>query len=361
MLKHNNSKIRTNFFVFAIALSSLFSCNKGNNNQMKYEKLVKTFEVKSVSEENVKYFSGVMEEAEAVNLAFRVAGPIKKIYIKEGAYVKKGELLAEMDNRDYELQKDAIEAKVKQLRKEYKRIAELNKRKSVADNDFEKMKAGKEMAEAKLKNALDQLEDTKLYAPFSGYISEVFFESGELVNLGMPVAKIIDIEQLKVEINVPVSLFIRQDEILEINCTQEAIPDKVFPLSLYANNIKANSNGLYKFYLNYKPEKNSKLSPGMNVLVSIKFKKETSQSLKIPMSAIFEKNGKSYIWIVEEETTVKSRKIQTNHFIDKGYVGITKGLKIGEKVVISGIHLLKENEKVKCLPPESKTNVGNIL
>lgn len=360
MLNHHNSRIRTIFFVFVTALFSTLSCKQTNNNQANYEKLVKTFEVKSVSEDNEKYFSGVMEEAEAVNLAFRVAGPIKKVYVKEGDYVKKGTLLAKMDNRDYELQKNAIEAKVKQLRKEYKRIAELNKRKSVADNDFEKMKAGKEMAEAKLKNALDQLEDTKLYAPFSGYISEVFFESGELVNLGMPVAKIIDIEQLKVEINVPVSLFIKQDEIIEISCTQEAIPDKVFPLRLYANNIKANSNGLYSFYLHYEPEKNSKLSPGMNVLVSIKFKKHTSQFFKIPMSAIFEKNDSSFVWIIENET-VKARNIATNHSPNNGYVGVTKGLKIGEKIVISGIHLLKEDDKVKCLAPKSKTNIGNIL
>jgi RND family efflux transporter MFP subunit len=182
-----------------------------------------------------------------VNLAFRVAGPIQKIYVKEGDFVKKDQLIAEMDTRDYIMQKQAVEAQVTQLRGEYERIAELNKRKSVADNDFEKMKAGKKMAEAQLKHANDQLNDTKLYASFSGYITKVMFKNGELVNHGTPIASLIDVSMLKIEINVPASMYINKNQIIKIECTQDEIKNTSFPLTLFANNIKANNNGLYKF------------------------------------------------------------------------------------------------------------------
>ncbi len=161
-----------NFTAVIIYLILLVSCSfKNRRNTNDHIRLVKTTRVVKTASETIKQYPGIVEEAEEVNLAFRVAGPIQRIAVKEGDFVKRGQLIAQMDARDYEVQKNAIEVQVQQLQGEYKRIEELKNRKSVADNDYEKMLAGKEMAEAKLKNASDQLNDTKLYAPFSGYIT----------------------------------------------------------------------------------------------------------------------------------------------------------------------------------------------
>ncbi|MEZ5070993.1 MAG: efflux RND transporter periplasmic adaptor subunit [Bacteroidales bacterium] len=128
----------------------------------------------------------MIREAGEMKLSFRVAGPVPRVYVREGEYVKQGQVIAEMDPRDYELQKAAVEAQVEQLRSEYGRIEELWKRSSVAENDYEKMKAGVEMAESKLRNASDQLQDTRLLAPFSGYIARVHIREGDVVNYGTP-------------------------------------------------------------------------------------------------------------------------------------------------------------------------------
>ncbi len=243
--KKNVSKI---IFLF-MGLIIVASCGRIKNEINADLKLVKTAQVKQIPIVMQKQFPGVVEENEEVNLAFRVAGPIKKIYVQEGDYIKKGQLVAEMDSRDYEVQKNAIEAQANQIESEYQRVEELNSRKSVADNDYEKMKAGKEMIDAKLKNANDQLNDTKLYAPFSGYITKVNFKEGELVNHGTPIASLIDVSILKVEIDVPASMLLIKNKITSIECFQEDIPDKSFPLKLVASNVKANNNGLYRFYL----------------------------------------------------------------------------------------------------------------
>lgn len=344
-------------FFFILLLSS---CHRNGNNKQAYSKLVKSLTVKEKSSVNQKQFAGIIEESEEVNLAFRVAGPIQKIHVKEGDYVRKRQLVATMDSRDYEVQRQALETQVEQLRSEYERIAELNKRKSIADNDYEKMKAGKEMAETKLKNAIDQLNDTKLYAPFSGYITKVMFEDGELVNHGTPIASLVDVSMLKVEINVPASMYINKNNITEIYCTQEDIPGKKFPLKMYANNIKANSNGLYKFYLYYKPDKKSSLLPGMNVSVVIEYSLENSQTLHVPLSAIFENENQSYVWVIENEK-VHAVKVETNSLPENGMIGVSEGLQGGEQIVIGGLNLLQEGESVKVMPKASETNVGNIL
>lgn len=346
-------------FVF-MGLIMIVSCNRTDDNGSTNLKLVKTAEVKQIPVIMNKQYPGIVEENEEVNLAFRVAGPIKGIYVKEGDYVKKGELIAEMDSRDYEVQKKAIEAQADQVESEYQRVEELNSRKSVADNDFEKMKAGKEMIEAKLKNANDQLNDTKLYAPFSGYITKVNFKEGELVNHGTPIASLIDVNVLKVEIDVPASMFLMKDKIISINCYQEDISDKSFPLTLVANNIKANNNGLYRFYLQYTPSGNTELVPGMNISVNISYKARETDLLSIPINAVFEIDNKSYVWLVKD-SIVNKQLVETNSMINNGKIGIVSGLQEDQKVVVGGLHLLNDNEVVKLVPQESKTNIGNLL
>ncbi|HYW94407.1 MAG TPA: efflux RND transporter periplasmic adaptor subunit [Bacteroidales bacterium] len=344
-----------------LVIMMLGACSRNVSDSTEYQKLVKTAQAEQVSPVKNKNFPGVMEEADEINLAFRVAGPIDKILVKEGQHVKKGQLIAEMDTRDYLIQVNTIETQVNQLQSEYDRIAELHRRKSVSDNDYEKMKAGKEMAEAKLKNARDQLKDTKLYSPFSGYITKVMFEDGEMVNHGTPIAKLIDISALKVDVEVPASLYLHKDKITGIDCTQDNLPADTFRLRLTGNNIKANSNGLYKFYLYYDPEPGSKLLPGMNVLVRISYMPEYSRLISIPASALFEKDGNSHVYVLDDSSRVNMRQVRTNNTIKDGNVSIIEGLEAGDEVVIGGLDLLHQGEKVKVMAPKSKTNIGNLL
>ena len=354
--KKDAGKITFLFFGLII----IASCSRNMNEKNTSLKFVKTAKVKQIPVIMKKQFPGVIEEKEEVNLAFRVAGPIQKIYVKEGDFVKKGQIVALMDTRDYEIQQNAVEAQANQIKSEYKRVEELNSRKSVADNDYEKMKAGKEMIEAKLKNANDQLNDTKLYAPFSGYITKVNFKEGELVNHGTPIASLIDVSLLKVDIDVPASILLMKDKITKIECFQEDIPDKTFPLTIMANNVKANNNGLYKFYLQHKPTTKTDLVPGMNVSVSISYKARETEILSIPLNAVFEEEGKSYVWIVND-TVVNKQLVETCNVVRQGEIGITSGLKENQEIVVGGLNLLKENETVKVIPPASETNIGNLL
>jgi len=345
----------------AVILAVLSSCGSGNGKDSDtYVKLVKTARVQQDSLVEQKQFPATVEENQKINLAFRVAGPIKKIHVREGDYVKKGQLIAEMDARDYEVQKAAAQAQVEQLRSEYARVQQLHRRNSVADNDYEKMKAGKEMAEAKLENVNDQLNDTRLYAPFSGYVAEVMFDDGALVNHGTPIATMIDVSKLRVEINVPSSMFLKRDAITKIECTQDDIPGKTFALTLDNYNIKANNNGLYAIYLHHQPDANSPLAPGMNVSVKIYYTTPFNSLLSLPANAVFEKENESYVWLVEDNT-VRSKKIVLSKQIRDGNLQVSAGLKAGDQVVIGGLNLLKENDTVEIVAPVSKSNVGNLL
>ncbi|GAP68134.1 RND family efflux transporter, MFP subunit [Bacteroidales bacterium 6E] len=306
--------------------------------------------------------TGTIREAAEMNLAFRVAGPIKRILVKEGDHVREGELVAEIDPRDYEIQQAVYQAQYDQVKAEFERLTELNSRKSVADNDYEKAVSGEKMLRMKLKNAEDQLRDTKLYAPFSGYIQTVKYEEGELVNTGMTIAALINVKSFLVEVDLPMALFIQKDSFSDFSCTQPLVSDSVFPLRLAGYRMKANNSQLYRATFSLDPGQDRRLAPGMPVTVTIHIKNQDDQTLSIPLKALCHEGDKSFVWLFDpSSTTVKKQEVETGEMAGNGQIRIQSGLSATDEIVVSGIQVMQEGMKVERIEPASETNVGGLL
>ena len=117
-------------------------------------------------------YPGKIKAASDVQLAFRVAGPILRFNAEVGEFVKKGEVLAEIDPRDYRLQYEATKAEYTQVTEESDRVIELYHRKSVPVNDYDKAVAAKQRIASLYHANLIALNDTKLKAPFDGYVQK---------------------------------------------------------------------------------------------------------------------------------------------------------------------------------------------
>lgn len=337
-------------------------CNSKISENIEIIRKVKVSQVESTSVELTKEYSGIINEAEEVNLAFRVAGKIQKINFKEGEFVKKGELIAELDPRDYQVQVSVAKAQYDQVSAEAARVQELYSRKSVAQNDNDKAIAGEKMTSAQLKHAIDQLNDTKLYAPFSGYIQTLNYDNGEMLNIGLTFGTIINVDYYSIDVNIPASLFIDKNNFTSFSCQQSMVSDDWYPLELISYNKKANSNQLYKLHFRLDPKVNKKLAPGMDVKVNIVYNSNVETSVQIPLSSVFNINGKSFVWVYDKSNqTVQSREIRTGSLNGNGYVRVVNGLLKGESIIVSGVNILKENQKVEPIKEVSKTNVGGLL
>jgi RND family efflux transporter MFP subunit len=347
------------FLVFCLLL--LAGCPGRDNNQSEMIRKVKIEPVMQADTLLVKHFPGLIKEANEVNLAFRVAGPIEKIFVKEGDYVKAGQVVSQLDIRDYTVQLEAAQAQYDQVKAEADRVIELHNRQSIAGNDYDKAVSGLKMVTAQLKNAKDQLNDTKLRAPVSGYIHKVNFLEKELVDAGMPVASLIDVGHYQVEVEIPVSLYVKRDGIVSFSAVQPAVSDEPFPLQLFSVSKKASNNQLYKLQLGLNPASHPKLAPGMDVQVTIVCINDTDQLACVPLNALFNEGGKSFVWIYQSDSTVKKREIVTGKLTGDGRISIIRGVEVDEQVVVSGVNLLKEDEKVEPLASFSETNVGGLL
>lgn len=342
--------------------ASFFSC-RHNTPTLEIAQLVKTTTVDLHKGDFAVTYPGILKAASDVKLSFRVAGPIHKIWVKEGQYVKRGTLLAQLDPRDYSLQYQAAAAEYKQVKGETDRIIELYKTNSVSENDYDKAVAAQKQAWALYHARLNALEDTKLKAPFSGYIQKKYFDSFEIVNQGIPVLSMIDDDYLEVDVDIPANDFIRSADFLDYQMKVDVYPDTLFALEYMEINQKANFNQLFQARFRLKRNEGLLLAPGMSASVTIHYKPASERLSVIPISALVQEEGRSFVWLIDKrgQNVVRKSPVEVYQVLKDGTVIVSARLQAGDVIVSAGVNSLKEGQKVRILPPPSASNVGHLL
>jgi len=307
-------------------------------------------------------YPGKIKPATEVNLAFRVAGPILRFPVQEGQFVKKGQLIAQIDPRDYKIQLAASQAKYDQVKAQADRVKELYKRNSVTPNDYDKAISGLKQITAKLNADRNALNDTRLVAPFDGYVQKKFYDNHETVDAGYPIISFLNTSHFEVDADIPATDYIRQNQFAGFSCTVDVYPNQPIPLKLLEIVPKSNMNQLYQTRFRLEPPKDLHVAAGMNVNITINYLTGNQDLVFVPVTAVFDRNGKSMVWIYSPKTNqIKPREVTTQSVRSNGTMEISSGLKAGELIVTAGVHSLKEGQKVKPLAPVSKTNVGGLL
>ena len=308
-------------------------------------------------------FPGRIKAGDDINLSFRIAGPIASINVSAGNIVKKGQVLAQIDQRDYEIQLAATKAEYSQVKDEANRVIALYKRDVVTEKDYYKAVHGLEQITAKYDAHKNALADTRLTAPYDGYVQKTYYSARETVGAGMPVVSMIGTSTMEVEINIPSNVYAKRDEIESFVCTSDIYPGKEYPLEMAGMNRKANLNELYTVYLNLKtPKDYPPLTPGMNVKVEVKYKSTIEDRYLVPINALISGKTGSSVWVYNADSgTISKREITTDGINNRGCAIVLSGLKSGEVVVSAGARALEEGQKVNPIKAQSATNTGGIL
>ncbi len=352
----------SHYFLCLIGIVLFFSACRSSESTGKQVMMVKAEVVCSHQGELQITYPGRIKAAAEVDLAFRVAGPILRAPAEIGRFVRKGTVLAEIDPRDYEIQLKATEAEYKQIKAEAERVIELYNRKSVPVNDYDKAVSGLQQISAKYAAHMNAFRDTRLLAPFDGYIQNKYFDANETVAAGIPVISMINTNYFEVEIDIPSIDYVRQDLFRKFSCVADVFPGEIFPLELIDIAKKANLNQLYRVRLRLKPDTRVTLAAGMSVNVVIDYGVDGTALMEVPLEAIFEEKGNPAVWIYRPETkSVERRNVQIRQILKNGKVVIDQGLEEGEMVVTAGVHKLKEGMKAELLKPVSATNIGGLL
>jgi RND family efflux transporter MFP subunit len=322
---------------------------------------VKLLRVQSSETIPVSLYPGRTQASETAHIAFKVSGTIERIPVRAGDHVRRGQLIAQMDDRDYRLQFAATEAEYQQVKAEAERVIALYNDQGTSANNYDKARYGLEQITAKYNNHKNQLADTRITAPFDGYVQEVIFDEHETVSAGMPVLTLFRAGGTEVVINLPASEYQRREEFDAYTCTFDVLPGKEFPLLLRSIASKANANQLYETRLQLSGEY-PEITPGMTAMVTIHYRQQQGASVSVPTRAISNDSNGAYVFVFDAATnTVHRRPVTVSALHTDGSVEISDGLAVGEQVVTVGVRHLDDGQRVRPWQEASETNVGGML
>lgn len=298
-------------------------------------------------------FPGRARANEEVDLGFEVGGVLIERPVDKGDQVKKGQLLARLDPRDFENELAAASAERKRAKAYRDRIAEALKARAVARQDLTDAEARLQEAIAREEIKRKALEDSHIYAPYDGVIAFTYFDEFKRVRAKEKVLRLLDISKIKFTVDLPESLISYVPYVTKVWIVYDVFPDRKIPASIKEVGTEASeTTRTYPVTLIMDQPEDIKILPGMAGKCSGETEEPpiaSRQGIEIPLAAIFtpETEMQDYVWVVNESTkTVHRRKVKTGALTIGGII-INEGLKLDELVVTAGVHYLKEGQKVQ--------------
>jgi len=318
---------------------------------------VKVMEVSNVYDYQLKDFSAVTQETQESQISFRVSGPLIKLLVDEGQKINKGQLIAEIDPRDFEINLMAKKAKYEQTKATKDRFEVLYKKDAVSKNELDLRVANFLQAKSNYEDAKNALTDTKLRAQFSGFIDKKFVENFDQVNAGQVIVTMIDISVIEVKFYIPENIAVQFRKFSAAKARFDVYPGVEFNTTLKEMGKKAESEGFpVTLYLDHKNVKDAEyiFGPGMSCVVNLVLKekplKEEASIVYVPFESIFSAGNEELpsVWIVDKSSmTVSKKNISVGEMVLQDYVQVLSGLNSGEVIVTAGVSQLQEAQKIK--------------
>ena len=288
--------------------------------------------------------NGVFEPSQELKLMAETGGAIVKINKRKGDFVKKGDVILQVDDRLIQSEYTIVKLNRDQAEKDMKRFENLASTDAVTQKQLEEYQKAFKIYDAQFSALQKRLDDTRISAPISGYINQEYFEMGALVSTGMPIVDIINSSPLKLTVKVSESEVssIKKGDQVSVKANAIASDNLTGKVDFISN--KADGSFKYEVILIVSGDKLGEIKPGMFGTATFKSSKE-EKILKISRKSIAGSIKDPGVFLVENEQATY-RPVKINPLQD-GTVEVLQGLKAGEEVISSGLINIKEGTKVK--------------
>lgn len=316
--------------------------------------LVTTFEVTTQEFEHYLELQGNVATKQNVLIYPEMPGTLQRVYVKEGDKVKKGQLLATIDDGGMTNQVAQLRTQAELAKTTFDRQKRLWDQKIGSEIQFLQAKTNYEAIQNNVQQAESQLQKASVRAPFSGIIDDVIKDQGTVVSPGpgSEIFRIVNLSDMYISVDVP------ETYIGSINTGTKAtvffpiLGDTIVTKIRQSGNFIKPSNRSFSVEIPI-PNRNGYIKPNLTARVSINDYSNTS-ALLIPQSVISENaEGEQYVYVAENPTkenvrTAMKRIVSTGKTQGR-FVEILSGLSAGEFIVQEGARSVKDNQEVEII------------
>jgi RND family efflux transporter MFP subunit len=289
---------------------------------------------------------GVLKADKEIDIASEIQGKIVAVNFKEGDFKNQGAVIVAVDDKLKQLALQSAKVSYEKLKKDFARYENLFKGGTVTEQQLDDQRTALENARIQFEQAEKQLSYTKITMPYSGIMTKKSVELGAYVNVGNPVASIVDISKLKVEINVSETVIYQLRVGDNVKITTDAHPGVIYEGKI--NFVSPKGDAYHNYPVQVEIANNSKypLKSGTFVNVNVQEKIE-GESLSIPRDALVGSIKEASVY-VSQNGVAKIRKIVVGRESNTN-LEIISGLNEGEKIVVSGQVNLSDNKAIKIV------------
>lgn len=321
---------------------------------------VSTVEIGAPLVNQYRNFKGTVAAADLTPLSFRVEGKIEAILVRKGQKVKKGELLAKLDTSKLRQQFADAQAQYELTIKQHARAKDLLSRKMVSQSEFDELTASKRMAFVNFKIAKNNLEYTRLVAPFDGYVSEVPKKAFENASPGEDILSVYrgDVVRIRVAVSDSVLSMINPNSETDNYKVRTRFfgDDREFVSTYYQHSSEpAQGSNAFEFWLEME-QVSPAILPGTSASLDVDLVAaglRVMPGYQLPMTALDagENKNEFYVWKIENNTVNKQRVniIQ----ITSGGAIVSSGVAMGEVIVNSNLRKMREDAVVFVVNKEN--------
>ena len=338
--------MKTIFSTISVAAAVVLAVGCGNSNGKKAEvaAVVETDPTVAVTQVSVREvpqeetYTSTIQAYVKNNIAPQTAGRISRILVDVGDNVRKGQVVAEMD----QTQLAQIELQLKNNETEYNRLKELYEVGGLSKSDLDAIEMAYNVSKTQYNNLK---ENATLVSPINGVITARNYDAGDMYAMSAPIYTVEQIVPVKLLVGISETDYTKVKKGDSVEITADALPGQTFNgkvRKIYPTVDPATRTFTVEVVID---NNNSALRPGMFARAKVNF--GMNNSVVIPDVAVVKQqgSGERFVYVLNEDNTVTYQKVVLGRRMGAEYE-VLEGLSDGAKVVTGGMIRLKDGIKV---------------
>ncbi|MFY8282556.1 efflux RND transporter periplasmic adaptor subunit [Pseudoalteromonas sp. SSMSWG5] len=332
--------------------STLLGCDqKQPEENTPVSRPVKIYTVGGDSVQNSSRYPGSVSAALESTLAFEVPGKITSLKIKEGQTVSAGQVLANLDARDYQSQLDSTQSNRDAALADFERYKKALKANAVTPQAFDEAKRNLEVAQSEFRRAKKAVDDTTLTAPFAGRVVSINIDQFDTVHAKQPVLQLHSDSAFEMIVDVPEADWAQGKKVSsaseidlkdQLFVTVSAAPNEKFPGVITEFSGAADAiTRTYKVTVAFSVSEDSIVGSGMtgHVLYEPLESSSGNRGLQVPVDAIVgDVDNQSFVWLYNADKGIVTKQPVILGSVSSNWVQIESGLARGDQIAVSGVH-----------------------